>query len=167
MKLLIHDLDEREFHNLFPQIGEDITVIADNSAIHPCIGCFGCWIKTPGICVIKDGYQELGKMLSGCDEMIVISKCLYGGFSPFVKNVLDRGIAYIHPYFTRRNGEMHHRRRYDTQVRWTVFFYGEDISQDERKTAEKLVPANGVNFNAKESSVRFYKHYGEIGGDFQ
>jgi Multimeric flavodoxin WrbA len=77
MKLLIHDLGEREFHNLLPQIGEDITVIADNSAIRPCIGCFGCWIKTPGTCVIKDGYQDLGKMLSMCDEMIVISKCMY------------------------------------------------------------------------------------------
>lgn len=167
MKLLIHDLGEKEFQTLFSQIGEDIIVIADNAAIRPCIGCFGCWVKTPGTCVIKDGYEDLGKLLSGCDEMIVISKCLYGGFSSFVKNVLDRGIAYIHPYFTRRNGEMHHRKRYDSKVKWTVFFYGEDITPDERKTAEMLIPANGVNFNSRESSVRFYNNYKEIRGDFQ
>ncbi|WP_407654270.1 MULTISPECIES: hypothetical protein [Caproicibacterium] len=35
--------------------------------------------------------------LSQCDELILISKCCYGGFSPFVKNVLDRSIPYIHP----------------------------------------------------------------------
>lgn len=166
MKLLIHDLNEREFSDLFPQIGEDITVVAENDTLHPCIGCFGCWIRTPAVCVIKDTYQGMGKLMSSCSEMIVISRCLYGGFSPFVKNVLDRSIAYIHPYFTRRNGEMHHRSRYDKQVRWTVLFYGDDITPDERKTAERLVSANGVNFNAKENSVRFYKCYEDMRGEF-
>ena len=29
--------------------------------IKPCIGCNNCWLKTPGICSLKDGYEELIK----------------------------------------------------------------------------------------------------------
>ena len=29
--------------------------------IIPCIGCNNCWLKTPGICSLKDGYEEILK----------------------------------------------------------------------------------------------------------
>ena len=57
-----------------------------------------------------------------CSEMLIISKCVYGSYSPFVKNVLDRSISYIHPYFTVKNGEMHHQQRYKRDFRLKVVF---------------------------------------------
>lgn len=165
MKILVHDLNEQEFGNLMPQIGEEITVISNTHKIHSCIGCFDCWLKTPTACVIKDNYRGIGKLMSQCDEMILISKCFYGGYSPFVKNVLDRSIAYIHPYFTLRNGEMHHKSRYSDQIKLTVHFYGNDITPEERNTAIKLVPANGLNLNVKEHSVHFYDNLEEMRGE--
>lgn len=27
--------------------------------LRPCIGCNACWLVTPGICAVKDGYEEL------------------------------------------------------------------------------------------------------------
>ncbi len=50
MKLLIHDLNDYEFKNL----SDDIKIIEKTEPINNCIGCFGCWVKTPAKCVIND-----------------------------------------------------------------------------------------------------------------
>ena len=89
------------------------------------VGCFGCWCKTPGKCVIPDGYGDFGKRLGACGEYLILSRVVYGGFSPFVKNVLDRNIGYILPFFELRKGEMHHKPRYPDRFRLRVFGYGE------------------------------------------
>lgn len=98
MNVIIHDLNNEQFELLFPELNNNSHIIFDNGTIKSCIGCFGCWIKTPGKCVIKDGYDNIGELFSKADKVIVISKCFYGGFSPFVKNVLDRSIAYMLPF---------------------------------------------------------------------
>jgi len=56
MRMIIHDLPEEQFNFLFPDEIEDILIVSDDGTINKCIGCFGCWIKTPGVCVIKDKY---------------------------------------------------------------------------------------------------------------
>ena len=155
MKLLIHDLESKDFKKIFPNQLDDTMVISDDGTIHHCIGCFGCWIKTPAACVIRDKYGDMGEYLSKCQEVILISKCCYGGFSPFVKNVLDRSISYIHPYFVIRNGEMHHRRRYKNHMDMRVWFYGENITEKEKQTSEKLVKANSINLDCHVSSISF------------
>lgn len=128
MKLLIHDLNDYEFKNL----SDNIKIIEKAEPINNCIGCFGCWVKTPAKCVINDSYENMGEYFSKSDEIIIISKCLYGGFSPFVKNILDRSISYVHPYFEMRNNEMHHKRRYKNIIKLTVWFYGENITRRKR-----------------------------------
>lgn len=165
MKLIIYDGKKEELEKIFPEIDEDITIISKDKEIHKCIGCFGCWIKTPATCVIKDKYKDMGKLISKSEELIIISECFYGGYSPFVKNVIDRSISYIHPYFTMRNNEMHHRSRYDEQVKLRVYFYGEDITSDEKATAKEIVKANALNFNMKNFKVTFYKDIAKMRGD--
>lgn len=164
MRLLVHDLESNDCLKTFNNSFDDIMIISDDGTISNCIGCFGCWIKTPGSCVIRDKYGDMGEHLSKCKEFIIISKCYYGGFSPFIKNVLDRSISYVHPYFTIRNGEMHHRRRYKNKIEMKVLFYGENITDKEKKTAEKLVKGNAMNFNCKDYSISFFKSIMELEG---
>lgn len=106
----------------------------------------------------------MGEYLSKCNEVIIISKCCYGGFSPFVKNVLDRSISYVHPYFVIKNGEMHHRRRYQNNLDLHVWFYGENITEKEKLTAQKLVKANAINLDCNESKVTFIRSIKEMEG---
>ena len=152
--MIIHDLGPELAEQVLAKT-EDDCIICDHQAIHNCIGCFGCWIKTPGQCVIKDGYETMGALLGKTKELIVISRMNYGGLSPYVKNVFDRSISYLHANFTIRNKEMHHRRRYDNVICLRVFFYGEDITQEEKDTANGYMEAVSVNLDARLEEIRF------------
>ena len=108
MNVIIHDLTDLQFQQIFPQITGDTRIVSNKGSIRNCIGCFGCWIKTPGQCVMKDGYENMGSILSQADTVTIISKCYYGGYSPFVKNVLDRSIPFLLPFFKMIDNETHH-----------------------------------------------------------
>lgn len=171
MKTIIHDLDPVLFEDLFPETassarressGAPAVILSALYPIKPCIGCFGCWIKTPGSCVLPDSYQEMGKLLSRTDELILISRCFYGGFSPHVKNVLDRSIGYLQPFFCIVNGEMHHAMRHNNHMKLTAHFYGDDVTPQEKETAVRLVEANGINFGSAHCAAHFYLNPQEI-----
>lgn len=162
MQLIIHDLTPAQEKKLLPE-GNGTRIISDDGSIRPCVGCFGCWVKTPAQCVIRDQYGDMGAQLGHCGELILISRCMYGGFSPFVKNVLDRSISYIHPYFKIKNGEMHHKPRYKDSLAMRVFFYGEGIGEQEQALARRLVNANAVNLYGTVKEIAFAQSPEEFG----
>lgn len=159
MKLIITDL---ETFNI--PIKGNHKIIKPQGNIHHCIGCFGCWIKTPGKCVIHDGYESTGIDMSQCTELILISQCYYGSVSPFVKTVQDRAISYIHPYFVIRKGEMHHKRRYKNIIAISAYFYGENMTEMEKETARNIIEANADNFDGGVKNVCFYNSLKELEG---
>ena len=176
MELIIHDLDNEKLENLKWEIekkekiinkikesidqkkiidDENISIICDNNKIKSCMGCFECWIKTPGKCKIKDGYENLAKLYSKADKVVIISQCVYGSYSPFVKNVLDRTIPYLLPFFKFKNKEMHHITRNKIKFDLNVYFYGKNLSPNEKTAAKEIVKANGVNLDVKTFKVSF------------
>ena len=163
MNVLIHDLSKEQFRSLFPEINNEIYIISDTGTIRHCIGCFGCWIKTPGKCVLKDGYDNIGKILSKAEKVTIISGCFYGCYSPFVKNVLDRSISWLLPFFQIKNNETHHKRRYRNKMQFAVHFYG-DNTAEERDTAKMLVKANCINFYVEDYKISFSKSVEELSG---
>lgn len=98
MKMIIHDLEPEVFREMFPDL-RNAYVLDKSVPIHHCIGCFGCWIKTPVKCVFNDALQELGRSVSRCSGLTIITRGAYGGYSPEVKTILDRFLAYILPFF--------------------------------------------------------------------
>ena len=157
MKVIIHDLTDLQFQRVFPKITEDTQIISNNGYIKNCVGCFGCWIKTPGQCVLKDGYENMVSTLSQADTVTIISKCYYGGYSPFVKNVLERSIPFLLPFFKMIDNETHHKPRYKRSFQLFVYFYGKHITQSERDTAKNMIERNSINFNVSEYDVTFFK----------
>ena len=99
-----------------------------------------------------------------CTELILVSRCCYGSVSPFVKTVQDRAISYIHPDFVIRKGEMHHKRRYRNVISLSAHFYGEDITEAEKKTARSIVEANADNYDAQVKEIHFYSSVNELEG---
>lgn len=161
MKVIVHDLDSEEFLKAFPQLKkhEDIRIIAETQGpMKKCIGCFSCWIKTPMHCIIKDGYNEMPTQLMG-EEIIVISRCVYGGYSRFVKNVLDRSIGGGTPFFEIRNGELKHviRERKDKRsLNFNVYMYGNNITHLEKKMMTGLFIANKANFGPETTGELYF-----------
>ncbi len=154
MGLLIHDLSPEDRAEISREYdGWDI--VTDNGSIRPCVGCFSCWNRDPGRCVIKDGYGDMGARIHHADEVVVISRYTYGGFSGFVKNVFDRCLGYVLPQFEVAGGETHHQKRYDEDKPFTFVFYGHDLNDDEKNSARRYVTAVCANIRGHVEDVIF------------
>jgi hypothetical protein len=78
-----------------------------------CLGCFECWTKTPGLCRIDDAGRDIAASVIGSDLAVFLTPITFGGYSSELKRAVDRVICLISPFFTRIEGEVHHRARYD------------------------------------------------------
>lgn len=159
MRTIIHDLTKDEVKKL--KFKEDDNVISSLDCNNNCIGCFSCWIKHPKECCIKDEFYNIVNNLRDSDELILISKCRYGCYSNNIKRVLERCIGYVIPYFTIRNGQIHHKSRYDKKIKLFTYFYG-NISEEDKKCVDKLVKANAVNLNANDYKIKYVHNIKEI-----
>ena len=154
MNLVIHDLPEEQWR----KISRDYagwTIVGDRGTIRPCTGCFSCWNRTPGKCVIRDGYENMPVLIRDADEITVISKYTYGALSGFAKNIFDRSLGYLLPQFEIINNETHHQRRYDEDKPFTFIFYGNSLTRQDQEDAERYVKALCANVRAHVKEVIF------------
>lgn len=154
MNILIHDLREYSFQNL----EDNFKIIDTNVKAAPCQGCFQCWTRNAGYCVYADVFQHSGALAGNSENVVIVSKICYGGYSPSVKRFLDRGISECLPFCTFRKGKTYHINRYATRQNLTVYFYGE-CSEFERETAEEYVACHAVNMGADTHKVIFAEHF--------
>ena len=82
--ILIHDLSSLDNWR-FP---ENWLVVDAKAKDAPCQGCFGCWMKTPGTCVLKDGMQHLGSTIAQSQELILAEGCCSTGFVCYSPSLL-------------------------------------------------------------------------------
>ena len=141
MKVIVHDLD----HN-YDELVEsrcDLVLAADGKYA-PCQGCFGCWTKHPAECFMKDKLRQVCRIIGHADELVIVTKNLYGGYSTAVKNVLDRSIGTSTPLSTYRGRQMHHTLRYGQHDLWKVIVYG-DTTEAEQETFRYMAERNAIN----------------------
>lgn len=160
-RLIIFDLPAELMGDY--SLSENAVLLDANRIQQYCTGCFGCWLKTPGTCVIKDDFQNMGQKIAEADELILVSKATFGSYSSAVKNVLDRSISYVLPFFVIREGEMHHGERYHNHLKISAVFYGE-MTETEKNTSRNLVKANTVNLNAELGEVYFVEKMEDVFG---
>ena len=152
--LVIHDLDPAEWDKTSGNY-DGWNIVTDNGSIHPCIGCFSCWNRTPGICAIHDGYENMGRLIHQAGEGVVISRYTYGGFSGSVKGVFDRCLGYVLPQFEVTKGETHHKKRFDEDKPYTFIFYGPELTDAEKESARNYVQAVCTNIRGHVKDVIF------------
>ena len=160
MKVIIHDLREGEALFL-GKSDKDSVVIHANNQYAPCCGCFKCWLKNAGFCIMKDSLQHIGALIGQSDPLIIVSQCCYGGYSSPVKAILDRAIGESLPFFTWRGGQTHHISRYPHRKLLRVYFYGE-CTKFEEEIAKEVVERNRLNLDYEKADVVFFKNIEQI-----
>lgn len=159
---VLYDIEESKIKQLTDSFYEKVIYFSANPFIKHCVGCFGCWVKTPGKCVIKDRGGDLPQLWASSSQVIIVSQLVYGGFSAPIKECVDRSLGYVLPYFRIVNGKMHHKLRYQNKFTLSAYFYGDAITSHEKEIATQLLKANAINYGAQESNTYFYKTVEEI-----
>jgi multimeric flavodoxin WrbA len=81
--------------------------------IASCTGCFECWVRTPGVCRIRDFNRELAQRVIGADLLVLVSRIRFGSYDSEVQGAMEHLIPLISPFFRNADGETHHALRYD------------------------------------------------------
>ncbi len=66
--------------------------------IKPCVGCFSCWSKTQGHCVINDDMQGLYEKIKAADIIIESFPLYFFGMPSQLKAMTDRCLPFMLPY---------------------------------------------------------------------
>jgi multimeric flavodoxin WrbA len=105
-----------------------------------CMGCFGCWVKKPGECVIRDGMAEINARFVESDLFIYLSPIVFGQFSANIKNAIDRFIPNVLPFFiTRSDGSTVHPARYKKMPKTIAIGYGTDIPEEDTALFKDII----------------------------
>jgi multimeric flavodoxin WrbA len=141
-------------HDELENIGWDVNnFYLQDKKIAPCQGCFGFWVKTPGICLTDDDGRAVVKQAVQSDLMVFLSSISFGGYSSDLKKALDRIIPILYPFFMKINGEIHHKPRYKRYP--SLMGVGVLSKSDEKgeRIFKTLVARNAINFHSPSNAA--------------
>jgi len=123
------------------------TYILHETKIASCLGCFKCWIKTPGICVNDDAGREIAMKVMESNLVVYLTPVTFGGYSSELKKAVDRTLPNILPFFMKHKGETHHRPRYDRYPGICIFGVLPELDEESERIFRALVERNAWNFH--------------------
>lgn len=132
--------------------------IIDCKDIKPCVGCAGCWVKTPGTCVIQDKAQHYAKQIIKYDTITIVSKLCFGGVSYPIKRIIDRCIGYLDTFMIESDNDIRHGKRYEHTFHLNIIFYG-NATNAEKESAIELVKAFCKNYYIESYNVEFVSSF--------
>lgn len=96
--------------------GHEISIIpVIEKEIAPCRGCFGCWKRLDGHCVIQDDQNAILDLYRGADVILWSFPLYCYGMPSHLKAVLDRTIPLLKMNMCRR------RTARSATKRWSIF----------------------------------------------
>jgi multimeric flavodoxin WrbA len=88
--------------------------------INPCTGEFNCWLKTPGKCYQNDDMNILYPRIDAADVIVFATPVYADGVTGPMKNLMDRIIPLVQPFFELRDDHCRHPVRGEAKVRKLV-----------------------------------------------
>ncbi len=114
--------------------GAEVEVInLREKEIKNCIGCYTCWVKTPGVCVHKDDMKEILEIRKTADVEVWATPLYIFGPTAMFKNFLDRSIPLFEPYIVEKDGLCSHPHREEKQMKTVVISVAGFSEQDHFK----------------------------------
>jgi multimeric flavodoxin WrbA len=124
--------------------------------LKPCRGCFACWVKHPGTCIVKDDEELILKAMAESDAQTWITPVTFGGYSVALKRALDRAIPNLLPFFTIRQGEIHHPTRYEKRRSLLVLGTLPSPHAEAERIFHGLVRRNALNLDSIMTDSRVF-----------
>lgn len=119
-----------------------------------CVGCFGCWTKTPGKCVIRDDAVRVYPRIAASHRLMYVSRVKYGGYDTPMKTMLERAIPVQQAFIRLHHGETHHIQRDVALKQAVIVGYGAQ-SHEEQDLFRQLIARNANNMNFEQYRVVF------------
>jgi multimeric flavodoxin WrbA/putative sterol carrier protein len=98
---------------------ETETVYLREKQIHPCIGCFTCWLKTPGICAFKDDMPDLLEKVKEADILVFATPLYDFNMTASMKAFQERLLPCADPHMIK-DGEIYRHPGRDDRERKMV-----------------------------------------------
>lgn len=151
MKLLMTD---KPLITPFTKDEENKYVDLSQLKISNCVGCFGCWVKTPGKCVIRDDAPLVYPLIARSDKVMYVSRLYYGGYDIPMKRMLERGIPVQKAFIRLFENETHHVQR-DVHLKQAIIIAYGDVSEKEKDIFRRLIERNAKNQNFRQWKIIF------------
>ena len=124
--------------------------------IADCMGCFSCWVRTPGRCVIRDDAVGVYPLIAHSDHVIYVSRLFCGSYDVPMKTMLERAIPIQQAFIRIHHGETHHIQRAVAEKDAVILAYG-DTGDEEQALFRLLAARNAHNMLFRSWSVRFLR----------
>ena len=131
MSLLIANLLPEDAPEALTAIETLSAAVPDHRVIHayeknlrPCVGCNACWLVTPGVCSLRDGYEELLKAYLEYDATVFLAGTALNFVDHRMKNVIDRILPLATMYIHIVDGQCRHVPRYEKKLRLGLLYSG-------------------------------------------
>ena len=79
--------------------------------INPCLGCYSCWLKTPGVCVQKDDMNALLPKIFSSEVVVFASPLYIWNVNGPMKNFMDRMLPLAKPELVEEGEYLRHPPR--------------------------------------------------------
>jgi len=136
MKVIVHDLQETSWQALGMRLEENDIVIGEG---------------------VETTEKDIGKWIGSCRQLVLISRCVYGGFSPFIQAVLNKCGQYFGPFLEVRHGQTHYQVHSGNKNEFGMIccFYGEQITVQEEQSARIQSVSDGISLQARGVKIVF------------
>ncbi len=122
--------------------------------------CFGCWLKTPGECIVADGSRDVCCEFVSPDLVLFASPIIMGFTSALLKKAHDKLIPLLLPYIGIYRKECHHVPRYEKYPRIGLLLEkGEDTNEEDVEIIADIYRRDASNFHTSFCLVRLTSDY--------
>lgn len=137
MKVIVHDLQENSWQELGMKLQKKDIVISESRS------CAGI---------------DMEGLIGSCGQLVLISRCVYGGFSPFVQGVLEKSRRHFGPFLEMRHGQTHYEVKSENRNTFGMVccFYGDNITPREEQSARIQSVSDGISLQANGVKIVFY-----------
>jgi hypothetical protein len=99
--------------------------------------------------------------LAQAERLIIVSQLTIWGLSPWVKAVLERSLANLLPFMTKKNGQWFHEPRQPHPLSLLALFYG-PVQPKVWALAQSMIKAIGFNLSTNPTESRLFSSAEEL-----